>query len=209
MILSTNLGLIDNEGEKITILSKVVVGLNEETGGAWSSDYAYIRSLPAEERNKYSIELIVERLKNSENLPSFFYNKHYTTWFTSDSFITTWFRNAQDIEIVKGDLSESELKKYNKEFTWITGIAYVDKCFVHFIYLMAIIGVWRNKKAVPVNGYGILTFIPLGWFCVILLSEMQTRYRYPAMPAFIALAALGIYEVYKLCKTHKWKFRRN
>ena len=203
-----HIGII-NDYTELPVLFKVVMGLNEETTGGYSSDdINYIKSLPQAEKQSACISIIKERIKNNSNIPELFYKKTYLTWFTSDSYFS-WFYDDQKQKYKEsennGTLTEAEQTERENIENWISGVYHLDIIFTHIVYWFSIIGIWLNRKKFPTNAYGVLTFIPMGWICVIMLTERQARYRYPAMPSFMALAALGIYGVYIYYKNKRIK----
>ena len=107
--------------------------------------------------------------------------------------------------VANGIITEEKSSAFWELGSWMNGIAYVDMLVVHLYYWLAAIGLWCNRKTFQLNSFGILTFIALGWICVILLGEMQPRYRYPAMPTFVALASVGIYQIYSYLMSAKAK----
>jgi hypothetical protein len=114
--------------------------------------------------------------------------------------------------ISDGTITDEKRNAFYALGSWINGIAYTDMLVVHLFYWFALIGLWYNRKQFQTNSFGILTFLALGWICVILLGEMQPRYRYPAMPVYISLAAVGLYQCYSflgsIIKNYKELFNK-
>ena len=204
-----NMGIIHDTRE-LPFISKIVVGLNEKTTGGYSmEDNLLIASFSEEERETECWKLIKERIVNAENLPRLFFDKTHIAWFTPDSYITYWFIDGHIMEyndaVANGTITEEKSSAFWELGSWMNGVAYVDMLVVHLYYWLAAIGLWCNRKKFQLNSFGILTFIALGWICVILLGEMQPRYRYPAMPTFVALASVGIYQIYSYLMSAKAK----
>ena len=195
-----SMGII-NDMQELPFIAKIVVGLNEETMGGYSAaDTNLIKSFSEEECTEACWNLIKERITTAENLPGLFFDKTHTAWFTPDSYITYWFIDGHIMEfnaaIADGTITDEKRNAFHTLGSWINGIAYTDMLVVHLFYWFALIGLWCNRKQFQMNSFGILTFLALGWICVILLGEMQPRYRYPAMSVYISLAAVGLYQCY-------------
>lgn len=95
------------------------------------------------------------------------------------------------------ELNEGEQQQYWQTVRWIDGAQALDIIFVRLVYWLAVAGLLASRRFSGTIE-NVLFFIPLGWVAVIMLTEMQSRYRYPAMPVFFLLAALG------LCALWQW-----
>ena len=90
------------------------------------------------------------------------------------------------------ELSETEQAQYWRTVRWIDGAQALDLLVVRLVYWLAVLGLWTAGRRFTGDVENVLFFLPLGWTAVIMLTEMQSRYRYPAMPDFFFLAALGL-----------------
>jgi len=191
------IGII-NDFKEINVLIKLVVGLNHETEGTNRNnpDVHYIAQFPSEQQGVECLRLINERLSEPKAVIKLIAKKTNTAWFGKDSYYN-WYTDAQRAEYVRlkeEGLSTDEINRDQELLINIkSGIEHLDTFFVHFIYLFSIFGLFMHKKWSASDSSNIMLFIALGWIAVIMLTEVQSRYRYPAMPAFSILAGIGIY----------------
>ena len=101
-------------------------------------------------------------------------------------------RGLQAAGIGESPWIESELRDayYQKQRSIGDGFSLLDFFYVAAIYLFAFIGVLfgRNTHSLDL----LLILIILGWAAVHLLIEVQTRYRFLAMPLLCIFAGRGI-----------------
>lgn len=194
-----NLNYVENVNTTIPI-GKIVVGLNQETSGGWCrSDYAYIDSLPEEEKLKEGIKIIKERLKDPIKVFTLMVKKTSMAWFEPDNyryFYTDGILNELNQKInATSDLTlKNEYSKQILNIDQITdNISLVDTIYTNFLWLFALLGICKTiKMKEKITFIHSLLFVPIGWMLFITFTEMQGRYRYQGMPAVTLLAALGI-----------------
>lgn len=77
----------------------------------------------------------------------------------------------------------------------------LDTVFIAMVYFMSFIALifWKNEES-NFNVFILIIWLVMGWVSVHFFIEVQSRYRYPAMPAFMFLAACGIWLVYNKAK---------
>lgn len=199
-------GLIKDTNE-ISILFKIVMGLNQDTQGAFSlKDFTYIRDLPNGQQPEACIKIIKERLEDRDAVIHLMKAKTGEAWFHKDSYLR-WFYSTQRTEyqqlLKKQEVTEGIEAEYRNVDAVMTGIYSVDILFVHLVILLAIIGVLLKSKQEPADITYLMIYIILGWAAVIMLTEVQSRYRYPTMGPFIILAAVGVCEVLNRIKRIK------
>lgn len=68
----------------------------------------------------------------------------------------------------------------------------LDFFYVAMLFLFALIGILMRRRG-PSD---LLVWTLLGWMGVLLLTEIQTRYRYPAMPIICSFAGIGIFVLF-------------
>ena len=195
-------GIIKSQDE-ISILFKFAMGTDIDSNGSYNDKYgSYEYKSMSSENQRYAYwEAIKENFKKVDikQLLSLFANKTHTAWFKLDSYIALWYRNAQSndyAEIInEGSLTHEMALIINKEGFAINEAAHVDMLYIHWIYLFAAIALITKRKMPLNSSINILLFVSIGWIIYIALTEMQTRYRYIAMPAFFILGAIGIVEV--------------
>jgi len=195
-------GAINSQNE-ISILFKFAMGTDIDSSGMYNDkyeSYEYRIMSPENQRDAYW-EAIKENIKKADTkqLLSLFADKTHTAWFKLDSYIAGWYRNAQSDDYARkkneGSLTRELILLINKEGFAIYEAAHVDMLYIQWIYLFAAIGLMIKRKIPLKSSVNILLFVSIGWIIFIALTEMQTRYRYIAMPAFFMLSAIGIVEV--------------
>lgn len=178
---------------------KIIVGLNSESGGAFSSeDYAYAKELPEEERNAARITLIKERLSNPEQVAELMVEKTKDVWFRGDNYC--YFYTVGIYEQIQEKLAQTNDNVVREYYEGLQNeIAHVidnfDKAnnmFIYVMWILAIVGIvvlilrYQTDREIY-----LLMFIPLGWMMFITFTEAQSRYRYQGMPVIILLAGIG------------------
>ena len=197
--LLRNNGLLSQHEEQTTSLSKIVVGLNQETGGAYSAeDYGAFKGLESSEQTELAYQLIVQRLSSNtfgENIV-FFAKKANRMWFSGDSSFN-WLMSGMDA--FEGNAKDDSTYSNIIDRKVVSAIGEVDIIYVLFIYMFAAIGiVVTGKNDVPV--VSLSRWIILGWVGVHLLIEIQARYRYAVMPFLILFAAIGAMQSIEILK---------
>ena len=190
-------GLLDeNLASDSIYYAKIAMGLNHETNGMYSAeDTALFFSLPAkEEKNRVAKELIRERTADFRQLMELLHEKMEIVWIFKDSAVQwSFFGDYRRLESEKARGIESELRDayYQKQRTIGDAFSLLDFFYVAAIYLFAFIGVLLGRNARPFDL--LLILIILGWAAVHLLIEVQTRYRFLAMPFLCIFAGRGIW----------------
>jgi len=197
-------GIITDQQE-ITVLFKLVLGFNADSNGSFSeADYSTIRALPAEEQRAACLALLRQRLRDPLAVIRLMLQKTDTAWFGRDGYFY-WYQEGALLRYSQQEqessLTDADRQQYQRTAAWVTGAQTLDTCMVHLLYWLAIAGLMANRRFTGEIG-NILPFIPMGWIAVILLTEMQSRYRYPAMPIFCYLAAVGV------CALQRWLAQR-
>lgn len=195
-----NSGYIQNTST-MSFLSKITVGFNFETGGAYSKDdYAYVRSFPAEEQNKESIRLVQKRIKENgiTNTIKLLLQKNQGAWFGTDNYFFFYQAGIHNELTEKIENMDNPILKanYENELTaikyFITDISVANSLFNYFIWFLAFIGIIAVLRKYNSNHpIYLLMYIPFGWMLFIMISEMQPRYRYQGMTVIILAAGIG------------------
>ncbi len=161
-----------------SMLAKIVIGLNPDTGGAYSaSDWGMIWQQPQSEQNAFCLQVIRERL-GQDNLFGLLDTKIMRMWMVKDTSLDWPFYG---ITSIPNDLS-----------ALMQGIELLDFFYVAGLFLFAWFGGLLRRR----GGTGdLLLLILLGWMAVHLLIEIQTRYRYFAMPFLMIFAAYGLFAI--------------
>lgn len=196
-----NSGYIQNTST-VSFLSKLTVGFNFETGGAYSKeDYAYILSFPIEEQGRESIRLVQTRIKENgiSETVKLMLQKNQRAWFGTDNYF--WFYQTgiqneltEKIENVDNPVLKMDFEKELEAIKYcITDISIVNTLFIYCIWFLAIIGIITILQTYHSDQIiYMLMYIPLGWMLFIMISEMQPRYRYQGMAVVILLAGFGM-----------------
>jgi hypothetical protein len=160
-----------------------------------AEDTALFFSLPTkEEKNRVAKELIRERTADFRQLMELLHEKTEIVWIFKDSAVQwSFFGDYRRLESEKVRGIESELRDayYQKQRTIGDAFSLLDFFYVAAIYLFAFIGVLLGRNARPFDL--LLILIILGWAAVHLLIEVQTRYRFLAMPFLCIFAGRGIW----------------
>lgn len=168
---------------------KFVLGLNVETKGYYSSDLAHRIASAGnnEDRDLIESDIITSHLSNKTDLLSLFVDKFVIMWSGKD-------------EILWWSLRETNLEKASVILSTITDAQFF---LIMTVFSVGIVYSYRN-----INSY-ILFFILMLNAGVYLLIEIQTRYRYFAMPFIVVYAGYG-YTVIENYVTHfKARLRGN
>ena len=203
-----NYGLIRSE-RGTTLLFKFVLGLNQFSQGRFfAPDLSYLHSFPYEEQPKIALEMIKERLEQPEAVRDLMLYKDWHTFFAPDEHFV-WFYGWQEekcIDDAKRGVDDTEDRaaySYLKDVMTKAGL--LDQLYLRLIYLLAVLGALLKPKRHRADLLIAFMYIAMGWALVIMLTEEQSRYRYPAMPAFFMLAAVGLAGCWKIAKAARGK----
>ena len=179
--------LLPAELETNSALAKIVVGLNPATGGTYSAeDYAAINATPSRSRNAYCIQIIKERISRPTLLLKTLAAKTFTTWVRTDNLFLFY---EQGIEAGV----HAGTPRAQTALAWAKALQHWDALFTAFLYAAAGIGVLCTLRQKPMNTcLRLLIWAILGWMAVHMLSEVQPRYRYYAMPMLSVFAGIGL-----------------
>ncbi|MBT9283548.1 MAG: hypothetical protein KM312_13090 [Hydrogenibacillus schlegelii] len=152
-------------------LWKFVAGLNRETIGHFSrADYEAVMGLPAgDDRTAFERALIAERLR-APGLGAFFMEKAAYLWGFPDQ-APIWSGWAPPKPVLAAALA-----------------------FERVLFLLAVLGLsafGRLRRPEIGPGAAVLALFLLGYAAAHLVIEIQVRYRYDALPALLALGAVG------------------
>ncbi|MFT4414454.1 ArnT family glycosyltransferase [Fredinandcohnia humi] len=165
-------------------LWKFVTGLNHDTTGIFSDeDAAYLAQFElGEERDEASKELIKERIDDKEELLELFKDKFIYMWTAEDGSLIWGFR-SDEIDYTE---SKDILNMYERFMYFSMGI---------FVVIATITLLLSNNVA-PASSLFFLLII--GYMCIHLLIELQTRYRFFIIPSFVLLQGYGVYILHTL-----------
>lgn len=206
------------EMETITSLSKLAVGFNFDTRGTYSEDYVYISSFPEEEQAKVAVDLAISRIKEhgAQETINLMLEKNQKAWFGADNYFNFYQFGIRDklAEMIE-NTTDSVLKtQYEEELQstiyFMADVMITDNVFVILIWGLALIGIVRILFRFDAgNVIYLLMYIPLGWMAFIMITELQTRYRYLSMPILILLAGFGVEAMKELCEKIRCILVRN
>ncbi len=205
-------GFIRNE-ETHTILLKAVFGFNEETIGGYSQEDAdFIFSYPQEEQNEACIRLIQERLQDPLRTVALMVEKTKRTWFEGDNYFYFYadgvnVKYSAQIGQMQDEWLRSEKKAEQiKVQTALSELSTVNDVFVYIMWGFALLGIatalWKHEERHMIY---LILYIPLGWMLFIMISEMQSRYRYQGFIMIVLLAAYGLTEAIEFLHVKKEK----
>lgn len=194
MKLLRGYGIIEKIPEEISMLSKIVVGLNQETKGQYSEeDYAEMIGRPKEEQTKIALELIQERIEDKKALSKLFLEKIDFMWYQGDSMFY-WYKMGEQLAVADNQSVES-IRNYENRTKIIDSYAQLDVIYCFIVYLMALLGLTLSKNKIGIEKIYLLFWVLSGWIGVHVFIEIQSRYRYFAMPIIFILGAIGISEL--------------
>jgi hypothetical protein len=167
-------------------LWKFVTGLNPETTGVFSDDDAqYLAKFPlGDARDNASKALIKERLSDKSEVLTLFKDKFIYMWTKEDGSLI-WGLRSKVYDYL--DILQT-LTKYER-------LMYLS---MSFFILISTIKLLLDRKMEPHTTLFLLLII--GYMCVHLLIEIQTRYRYFIIPSFMIIQSYGIYTLYSFFK---------
>lgn len=200
-IMALNQNGIIKSTDQVSMLSKIVVGLNQDSRGRYNAeDVQFIKSLTDENEFAEYFSVITERIKDPGALIQLILEKTDYTWFSGDSYMS-WYSSGfrtkanEDIEAQLLNTRPARLEPIFSKF--ISAVAYLDILFVGIIYILALICLLFRKRQTLFNPLDLMLFVALGWVSVHFFIEVQSRYRYLGMPAFICMASCGLYMLWK------------
>jgi len=174
-------GLSRPSAANSSYLTKVVIGLNPETTGAYSeSDWGMVWAQPESEQNAFCLKVIRERL-NQPDLYGFFDTKLLRMWMVPDTSFG-WATTGTLLPAQTGDGGIAAS-------SWLAGAALLDFFYVAGIFLFAWVGGLFRRRG---NAGDLLLWVFMGWIGAHFFLEIQTRYRYFGMPFLIIFAAFGV-----------------
>jgi hypothetical protein len=165
-------------------LTKVVIGLNEETTGGYSeSDWGMIWAQPESEQNAFCLQEIQKRLQQPD-LFGLFDTKLMRMWMVPDG--SFGWATEEVCPVSPAPPSDAIQARDN----WLAGAKLLDFFYVALLFVFAWIGGLFRRHG---SAGDLLLWVLMGWMGVHLLIEIQTRYRYFGMPLFMILAAYGVF----------------
>jgi len=188
-----NKGIIRNKKE-ISIAFKVVLGLNETSRGRYNAeDTSMILRAPYEEQTKLCISIIRDRITNPKSLALLMAEKTIYMWGGVDGYFN-WYRQGYNLKYE--ELENEDKLKYQTGNTMVndvvSGVLWFDTLFLMVVYLFVSISLISTKVWKGGDVSYIMMLIALGWVCLIFFTEVQSRYRYPAMPSLMIIAGFSI-----------------
>ena len=175
-----NAGITQYELSNRDPLWKFVCGFNHDTKGTYSaedSDYLGQFGGIGSERQKAELELIKERLSQPKKLAITLAYKYTIMWALNDTSLQLSFTENVD----KPMLYDISLKLEKIQYIIIT-----------VMFMLGIINIIKRKDGFNNNHIYLIIF--LGYVLAHLLIEVQTRYRYFALPIFFIIASYSISE---------------
>lgn len=180
-------GLQNESQMSVSFLGKIMNGLNPDTNGALSfSDWENILAQPESERQAYCIATIQKRLANG-NLLQLIDTKIRHMWLEKDDVFGWVAVGTSPTQRLRG--GEASLQ------SWMAAGNLMDFFYVAAIYLLSGIGAFLRKRGMAAD---LILWVLLGWIGAHLLIEVQTRYRYFAMPLLFILAGCALVRLFSL-----------
>ena len=180
-LMIMGIGITDETLANKDSLYKFVVGFNHETQGKYSEeDRVYLDQFSLwDERNEKAKELIQERTSDKGAIVTLLKNKFAYMWGDYDSSID-WSLNG---------LSPSpEFVDFLYKGERVTYLLTLTFCFIGSLYILF----WKPQLN---SDYLLMLIFLLGYAAAHLFIEVQTRYRFDLLPAFMILQGYGVYLV--------------
>ena len=199
--IAYNRGIMEVREPTRHMLFKVYLGTSFYSRGGWYRyDDQHFRHLPRQVQRDYYLEMIRNNLTgvSFRDVASLARTKVSIAWFTGSSYICCWLPHGLYTQLQEQGRDEERLSL--KAVT--QALAQVDMLFTHIVYLFCIIYLVFAKKIESNNVLNIFLFIAGGWILFLVFTEVQSRYRYPAMPTFMIFAAFGLVYFYDFIKPH-------
>lgn len=167
-------------------------GKNDTLYGAYSSEdcKSTLELVGKNEKIKYNIKIIRERLKKFGILGylKFIYNK--LTWTVSDG---TFYYGAEGTFFITEPYNQSKVAKILNGFIDINSnkYQYITANIMQIVWIILIIGITMTYKNRG-KDINILKFSIIGIILFIILFEGRSRYLYNHIPMFIIIGTLGV-----------------
>lgn len=174
-LIFINMGVTEYNLVNRDPLWKFSCGLNPETRGTYSVDDDAFISSYGNNRKEANMILIKERLANPKELVKTMAYKGAVMWGANDTSLQFAF---------------TENVPYTSLYNVVVKIEKIQYIiFIMIFTISTIVMIKRREKFIKSHLYLIIF---LGYFLAHLLIEIQTRYRYFAIPIFFIISAYGI-----------------
>ncbi|KGP91479.1 membrane protein [Pontibacillus chungwhensis BH030062] len=162
-------------------LWKFVLGLNHETDGTYSgSDVEILAPLDGEEREQKQRELIEERLSDPGEVLVLMKDKFQIMW--GEEHDSSFFWGLTGIEAPNLKTLLYQINNVMFTLFFVFGVVASVKLLL------------SKRSEIPMKSL-LFVLLVIGYAMIHLIIEVQTRYRFFAMPALIMLQGYGIYLV--------------
>lgn len=193
-----SMGMADRD-QDITLLFKIRLGMDIEHGGTWwaEGNSSIMDIKDKAEQRAFCIQEIKRNLSDKKGTLRLIRNKTRSAWFDTDGYFYFYplgrdtqldasIKTAQDP--AQAALLEQERTKLDET---VALLGQLDTIFVYLIWALVLIGLFFLRRTDHAEIYHLMLWLPAGWMAFICISELQSRYRYPAMPSLMMLAGVG------------------
>jgi len=168
-------------------------GANIEHHGMWnpedSAEFVHVyENFPHEDLNKIMLQKTWDRIAENPMASAMHYLTKCAIIWASDGYGVDW--NRISVEVEGGDYN-AEFEVFNERLSNI---------FYQAMLLLAALGAILAIRRGKFDGI-LFAVIFLGFVGIFIISEVQGRYHYPALPFLIGLAAMGIGELARIKNT--------
>lgn len=188
--------LVPEKMHQITMLAKIVVGLNLQTNGGYSeADYTDIGNQPEEKQAEYALTLIKKRTSDINVVIKLIITKVIYMWTSQENDFYSLGLSAKLESMDPNDSSYKALQyENNRVNAFMKKLNNFNKMYLSIMYMLAFLGIFAWLYSKNKNRYKIdlLMWVLCGWIGIHLLIEVQPRYRYYGMPFVFILAAMAI-----------------
>ncbi len=199
-------GYISEDTPPVSMLSKIVVGLNREYSGHYCvEDYEYVASFPPEQQSSVAWNIILERTADKSALIKLFYSKIVRMWLAYDTpfGIYTYGMQLEQSGLPAGEQYDALSESYSRMNGVAKAFSEVDRYYCYALYLFAVAGLFLWRRRCKQNNHKELeltAWMLCGWIGVHLFIEINARYRYMGMLPVMLFAAIAMCTVYSKAK---------
>lgn len=180
----------------------LMVGLNTEAEGQYGRSplsLAYVDAYwqtgqNAEEAKEIAFEALKSDWKNNpEKIPRLFFRKSVWAW-QDDMIPVHYFNNTVGLK------PDSPLENFIYNFTTKYVPSVNQLYYVLLLFFAVLFSIIYFRRRELDFGMEFIFLIIFGYFCLMLLSEAQSRYKCLIIPYICILSSLGIYQITKTVK---------
>lgn len=199
-VMTDYTGCILNKDIRLTYTHYLMMGLNEETAGAYNSDdYGFSSSQPTvEERQRANLEVVRERLKEYGAGGYLYFLVRKTLTNYNDGTFSWWMEGG--FHMKNSSKYETLLtQRLRRLFYGGTDWNLYFGSFEHTVWLGVLgllLGIFLMKPGRMRSPESIMLLSLLGSFAFVTLFEARGRYLYCMSPVYVMCAGYGLWLIF-------------